>query len=36
MVCNATVCKEKLIQVNPSRRRDLLRNKVDTITFRFC
>ena len=35
MDCNPTVCEEKLIQDKPSRRRDLLRNKVDTIAFRF-
>ena len=35
MDCNPTFCKEKLITNNPSRRRDLLRNKVDTIAFRF-
>ena len=36
MHCNPTVCKEKLLTMYPSRRRELLRNKVDTIAFRFC
>ena len=36
MDCNRTFCKEILLTMYPSRRRELLRNKVDTIAFRFC
>ena len=35
MNCSPTVCKERLLTMYPNRR-ELLKNKVDTTTFRFC